>query len=648
MLLIRNFEESLLSLFSGGELRGTTHTYLGQEAIAAAALAPILPGDTVFSNHRSHGHFIAYCGEIELLTLEIIGDSGGVCQGLGGSQHLRYRNFFSNGIQGGMVPVAAGTALAARLFGNNGIAVCFLGDGTLGEGTVYETFNLASLWRLPILFVVENNRIAQSTRVESGLAGSIAARPRAFGIRTDEIESNDVTDLLPIFESACSYVRREQMPFCQIVHTHRLGPHSKGDDPRSEEELIALWATDPLVLCRKHISDSVFTDLEAEAKKVVEMAVKGARSRNADGRGERVVNDLGRFNPETDLAGDGPGWFVGSPPPLVAENLRSALAEALEGDETVCILGEDIVDPYGGAFKVTKGLSSRFPERVLATPISEASIVGIGNGLALKGWKPIIEIMFGDFVTLTIDQIVNHMTKFPIMYGSEITCPVILRAPMGGYRGYGPTHSQSLEKILLGIPGLCVVAMSPLHDQRVMLKRMIDLERPVVHVENKMLYGQRVMSFVDGKIGPFNAHSDNGWFPTILLRLTPFGTPADATVITYGGGVPLAMEAARELMVREEWIVDVIVIAQISPLPVKGILEFIEGNGAVVVLEEGTKRSGWGAEVVAFLSEFGHLDGRPHARHAARDTIIPNSFEGELAVLPSVKGLMKTISELVA
>ena len=157
---IRTFENLLLRYFSKGLLRGTTHIYLGQEAIAVSALSYLKEQDIVVSNHRSHGHFISYCKDYKKLLEEIKGSDQGVCQGLGGSQHLYFKNFYSNGIQGGIVPVASGMALAEKLKGNNSMAVCFLGDGTMGEGIIYESFNMASLWSIPILYIIENNRFA--------------------------------------------------------------------------------------------------------------------------------------------------------------------------------------------------------------------------------------------------------------------------------------------------------------------------------------------------------------------------------------------------------------------------------------------------------------------------------------------------------
>jgi len=248
---IRLFEQSLLDLFSAGVLTGTTHTCLGQETVAVGVLSAIdRPRDIVFSNHRGHGHFLAYCGEVERLYLEIMGKPGGVCGGRGGSQHLCFDNFYSNGVQGGIVPVATGMALAEQQKGTGAVAVVFLGDGTLGEGVIYEAFNMASLWKLPIVFVIEHNGYAQSTPSTMQIAGEVADRPRAFGISVMECQSTSAAVIHQHAASAIDAARAGGGPQALVCYTYRLGPHSKGDDTRSATELKAAWERDPLIAAR--------------------------------------------------------------------------------------------------------------------------------------------------------------------------------------------------------------------------------------------------------------------------------------------------------------------------------------------------------------------------------------------------------------
>ena len=256
MCLIRSFETLLLELFEKGKLFGTTHTYVGQEAIAVSVMENLNDSDVVFSNHRCHGHFLAKENDPEGLLAEIMGRNEGVCGGRGGSQHLHKNNFYSNGIQGGILSNALGMAFAEKYKNSENIVVVFMGDGTWGEGLSYEVLNMASLWRVPLLVVVENNRYAQSTPIDTNLAGSIAKRVQSFDIEFDEIESNDFDILYPRCYEAINYVRKNKKPFVQIINTYRLNAHSKGDDDRSQKEISEWWKKDPLKYVETKLSNN--------------------------------------------------------------------------------------------------------------------------------------------------------------------------------------------------------------------------------------------------------------------------------------------------------------------------------------------------------------------------------------------------------
>lgn len=256
MLLIRRFEERLLAEFSTGRLVGTTHAYIGQEADAAGIFAVTDPDDVIFSNHRCHGHFVAYGGDPYRLAAELMGKSTGLVGGRGGSQHIHWRNFYSNGVQGGILPVATGMALAEKSKKTGKIVLAFSGDGTLGEGVLYESANIAALWSLPILFVVENNRYAQTTPIELAVAGSISARYAAFGIETFERDTTDVLVVEAEAALATDFVRRNGRPAALILHTYRFAAHSKGDDVRDLAEVDSYRQKDPLIVHRARLTDS--------------------------------------------------------------------------------------------------------------------------------------------------------------------------------------------------------------------------------------------------------------------------------------------------------------------------------------------------------------------------------------------------------
>jgi acetoin:2,6-dichlorophenolindophenol oxidoreductase subunit alpha len=268
MLFVRRFEETLLDLFSQGKLVGTTHTYIGQEANGVGVIDHLDPAvDTIFSNHRCHGHYLAFTDDAFGLLSEVMGKATGTCGGKGGSQHLCRGNFYSNGVLGSIVPVATGIALAEKKKGTGAVSTVFLGDGTLGEGVTYESLNMASLWQLPVLFVVENNGYAQSTPVELELAGSIRARAEAFGVAADELDTTDVEEVHAAAGRAVARTRETGAPFWLVLNTYRFSPHSKGDDNRDPSEIEARRERDPLKVAGARLDDA---EREAIAARVEE------------------------------------------------------------------------------------------------------------------------------------------------------------------------------------------------------------------------------------------------------------------------------------------------------------------------------------------------------------------------------------------
>ncbi len=274
---IRKFEETVLEKFHLGVFSGTTHTYLGEEADAVGVLAHIEQKDIVFSNHRCHGHFLAYGGEPRALFAELMGRVTGVCGGRGGSQHLHWRNFYSNGIQGGTIPIATGMALAEKYKGSGAVTVAFLGDGTLGEGVIYEAFNMASLWSIPILYVLENNHIAQTTPTRLAVAGDIAARFTAFDIPAQVLESSDVLEILAQANDLLQQVRDRQSPQALILETHRFGPHSKGDDTRDSAVISELRQKfDPISIQAARLDDARRQAIQVEVEQEILAAFEQA------------------------------------------------------------------------------------------------------------------------------------------------------------------------------------------------------------------------------------------------------------------------------------------------------------------------------------------------------------------------------------
>ncbi|MCC6145570.1 MAG: hypothetical protein IT368_17325 [Candidatus Hydrogenedentes bacterium] len=632
MSVIRHTEQTLLRLFSEGRISGTTHTSLGQEAIAAAVGAHVKPGDQVFSSHRCHGHFLACGGDLTGLFAEVMGRESGVCGGRGGSQHLHVAGFHANGVQGGIVGNATGAALAMALRGGEQIAVAFLGDGTLGEGLVYESLNFAALHSLPILYVLEDNGYAQTTPARLAVAGSMTGRAAAFGMSVDSTDASDALDLYDLFESRTAWVRGERKPFFQVVRTYRLGPHSKGDDFRDEAERAAAWQRDPVAAMRRHLSAGEAARIDAHAEGLVDKAVRLAEaSRPA----------VAALSPAKQ-GGQCPSAFPRQAQPFVRA-LNHGLDRILHDHEEAFVIGEDLLDPYGGAFAAMKGLSTRYPHRVLTTPISEAGIVAWATGAAMMGMRPIAEIMFGDFLTLAADQLLNHLSKYHWMYNGQVRLNAVVRTPMGGGRGYGPTHSQSIEGMFLGVPGLDVVAPSHLLDPGELLRRaLFEADAPVLFIEHKRLYPKNLLVPQGDRAGDFFLRASDSLFPTLHLSLAGFDPP-DATIVCYGGLAADAMEAAQRLLLDDEVLIDVVVLSRLSPLPVSDLASFLSAVPLVITLEEGQAPGGVGAEIIAQLVERPGANPAQYRRIAAAPCPVPAARTLEELALPGVEQIVQRL-----
>jgi len=339
----------------------------------------------------------------------------------------------------------------------------------------------------------------------------------------------------------------------------------------------------------------------------------------------------------------------GAGPVIYARALGDTLRHALESDPRVVLLGEDILDPYGGAFKVTRGLSTDFPERVLATPISEAAIAGVSGGLALAGLRPIAEIMFGDFLGLCFDQIVNHIAKYHAMYAGGASCPVVIRTPSGGGRGYGPTHSQSLEKHFLGVPHLRVVAGSLWHDPKILFDDFLSNESPVLHVEHKLLYPLQMATNGDrGGVETITAEASRGFPDTVSIRLAN-REECSLTVVAYGYQAELARRALERLAFDEELLAELIVPAQLSPLDWGPLERSVAVTGRLLTVEESTGGWSWGTELAAEVAQrqFGRLRAAPTVLPSERD-VIPSGPALESRMLVGEHHIERAIKEAVA
>jgi pyruvate/2-oxoglutarate/acetoin dehydrogenase E1 component len=335
---------------------------------------------------------------------------------------------------------------------------------------------------------------------------------------------------------------------------------------------------------------------------------------------------------------------------IYARALGEALRTALQSDPRVIVLGEDIIDPYGGSFKVTRGLSTEFHSRVLPMPISEAAIAGISGGLALAGYRPIAELMFGDFSSLCFDQIANHICKYEAMYNGQATCPVILRTPFGGGRGYGPTHSQSLEKHFLGIPHLRVVAASLFTDPAETYAFLLQTTAPVLFVEHKLLYPATVELPEGGMLGAFIATriETDGGLPVLSLSLVP-REDCTVTVVAYGYQAAVARGIVERMGLNEEIFAELLIYDQIAPMDWQPLEQSVSATGALVTVEEGTAGWSWGTEAAAEMTCrcFRKLR-HPVKVLASLPDIVPSAKDLEAQMLVSPTAIETAIRELAA
>jgi len=339
----------------------------------------------------------------------------------------------------------------------------------------------------------------------------------------------------------------------------------------------------------------------------------------------------------------------------VLNSLNRGMHRALAADEKVFFLGEDILDPYGGAFKVARGLSSAFPDQVLTTPISEAGITGVAGGMALRGMRPVVEIMFGDFTPLIADQVINHLAKFQGMYHGEVSVPVVIRTPMGGRRGYGPTHSQTLEKFFLGVPGLTVLA--PFHikgDQEIgspgalLYSAIMDLDSPVFFVENKLQYllkllkPENLTEYCVSEVGLSRGLRQP--FYQFSLASAP---PPQLTLAAYGYMAHLALEALHTLAYEHEIFCDLLVPTQLAPFDLSPLFDSVRRTGRLLAVEEGTPSLGWGAEALARTAEALGSSLKKAGRLAALESVIPAAPSLEASCLPDGADIIAKAREMV-
>lgn len=667
MELARRLDARFESLRLSGRL-SKWYSAVGSEATTVPAGLALGQGDALCTLHRELGAILArYLDPVRAfaglglvpagtapdsrpdpqpllarLACQLFGKSGGFSEGVERSFHYGYLDEPAGILHvgmishlGAMVPVAAGCAWALRQRGSDRVAINFIGDGGTSTGDFHEGLNIAAVWKLPLVLVILNNRYAFSTPTHRQYASSsLADRGPGYGIPAVSVDGNDPDAVAAVMATAVARARAGEGPTLIEAIVGRMRGHSEGDDSLKvvpPEELAAYLAADPV---------PAYGDrLEAEG-------ALGARERQAI---LERVDQLVEAAVEVGLAAPPPALEHARRPALApsrvrgaievpepaaeisyVDAVRQALRDEMAEDPRVVLMGQDI-GPFEGAFRVTRGLWSRWPERVLDTPIAESGTLGIAAGAALLGFRPVVEMQFADFVSCGFNQLVNVIAKF--YYRWQIPCPVVVRLPAGGGVGAGPFHSQNPEAWFAHTAGLEVVCPATAEDAYSLLRAAIRDPNPVIFCEHKYLY-RRIKGSLTGRLD------------AEIGRAAVRRAGTDITLIGYGASTWTCLEAATELAKRGV-AAEVVDLRTLVPFDDQTVLGSVQKTGRVLIVHEAQETAGFGAEVAARIAEgaFAWLDA-PVRRLGYPDRPVPYAKTLERELLPNRDQVVEIALEL--
>ncbi len=640
MLVIRGFEQHVAALYRDGEIPGFVHLSIGQEATAVGACWPLGAADVITSTHRGHGHCLAKGLAPREMFAELMAREAGTNRARGGSMHIADPHlgiFGANGIVAAGLPIAVGAATASQIRADGNVVVAFFGDGAVAQGAFHEAVNLAAVWQLPVIFFCENNGYAEFSPASTQHAAPLERRAGGYGVDYVAVDGNDVTATASATRDVVGAIREGRGPCIVEAATYRWHGHYEGDPERyrSEDEVQAWQARDPLLvhadrLRAEGVDDDTIRSLEASVAHELDEAVDAAR--HFDRPAVRTLTDfVVRPRPthaEPPVPGDDAPVF------RTMDAIRAALEVELATDDRVFVAGID-VGAGGNVFGLTRGLRDRFGDRVRDTPISETAIMGLGVGAAMAGMRPVVELMYLDFVGVCLDQLLNQAAKMPFMTGGAAQMALTVRTQFGAGRSSGSQHSQSLEALLAHIPGLTVVMPSTPADTYGLLRAAIQDPNPVVFIENRLLYGMK---------GPQPPRE----------HIVPIGKCAvvrpgtDVTVVSVSRMVHEAV-AAAERVAGDGISVEVIDLRTVAPLDMAPILESVHKTSRLLIAHEAVLPFGIGAEIAATVADEGFwtLDA-PIQRVGAAATPPPYAPDLERAWLPDRDDIADAISRLAA
>lgn len=638
MLVVRGFEERVAAGYRDGEIPGFVHLSIGQEAAAVGACWPLRPTDVVTSTHRGHGHCLAKGLDPLPMFAELLARDAGSNRGRGGSMHIADPNlgiFGANGIVGAGLPIAVGAATAARLRDDGGVAVAFFGDGAVATGAFHEAVNLAALWQLPVVFFCENNGYAEFSPTSTQHPASLKRRARGYRVDHVGVDGNDVVAVAEAMTQVVEAVRSGAGPVVVEATTYRWHGHYEGDPERyrSPDEVREWKARDPLLVSARRLRERGVDTATLDAMTVavdreLDAALDAARAMPEPDPATLTAFVVRGRPPRAEPPPPGPG----RPEFRTMDAIREALAAELANDDRVFLAGID-VGAGGNVFGLTRGLHERFGERVRDTPISETAIVGLGVGAAMAGLRPVVELMYLDFLGVCFDQLLNQAAKLPFMTGGAAEMALTVRTQFGAGRSSGSQHSQSLEALLAHVPGLTVVMPSTPADTYGLLRAAIQDPNPVVFVEHRLLYGTKGPQPPPDHVVPIG-------------RAAVVRPGTDLTVVSWSRMVHEAL-AAAEMVAGEGISAEVIDLRTVAPLDTATILESVHRTSRLLVAHEAVLPFGIGAEIAATVAREGFWDlDAPVERVGAAPTPPPYAPTLERAWLPDRDDVAAAIRRL--
>jgi len=661
---IRAFENNISNLLGRAVLKGASHLYAGEEAVAVGAIGALRDDDLITSTHRGHGHGHAHGDNaaksvddkqvhFNKMMAEVLGKSGGYCKGKGGSMHIadvEHGNLGATGIVGGNIPVAVGAALVQKLMGTKKVVLCFFGDGACNTGNFHEALNMASIWKLPVVFIVENNMYAMSVPWRnSSVLPNAADRGCAYHIPGEVVDGMSVLEVRGVVAKAVERARNGEGPSLVEAKTYRYYGHSHSDPRayRTKEEEKKWKDRDPINMLKENmksvgmLSDEDFDGLNKAAKAKLKTAMDYSEQSPPPDPSELKTDVFAPFHftvkdieAEANLR-EKVRSDEGMREISYAEAIQEALQEEMVRDGRVFLMGED-VGLYGGAYGASRGLFKEFGEwRIIDTPISEAAIGGAAVGAAMAGMRPVAEIMYVDFTPLIMDQVANQGAKNRYMFGGKTSVPMVIRTEGGAGRAIAAHHSQSLESLWTHFPGIFVVMPATPYDVKGLLKTAIRDDNPIMFIEHKMLYKTK------GRV-PEGDYT----IPLGVADIKRAGK--DITLVTYSRQVLNALEAAK-ILSGEGIDVEVVDLRSLKPLDTEAIVKSVQKTGHFVGVTEAYENTSFINEVMAVVNDqaFDYLDA-PMVRVAASNVPVPRAEILEDLAIPNVQRIVAACRKVVS